>query len=262
MNSVYQHFRKDEFPLIDQISDMAERAESTYQLQLTHFLNPRERHIARSIIGQWSDLSVESFGGFSEAENQRLLIIPMYVDTSKEDYHIAAFEIDYPAGFTSLTHGSILGSLMGLGIRRDIIGDIITDGDTWQFFADEQMADYLMAELNHIGRHAVSIMRCDEDMIITPLDKWKKDTVIVSSLRLDSVIARALNLSRKVAKDLIQSERVKVNWATVNRPDFECDEYDMISVRKFGRIRLGSIQGMTKKDNLILTIDRIKSNDK
>lgn len=259
MKGIYQHFRKEEAPLIDQISDMVRKVDNSYQLQLTNFLNPRERYIAQSLVGQWPDIQMQTDGGIDGAERQRVLIIPPFIEVTPNDFALQTIEIDYPEQFARLSHGSILGSLMGSGIRREMIGDIITDGTRWQFFADELIASFLIQEVNQIGKHSVIMRRVSRDEILEPSDHWQSKTIIVASLRLDTVLSRALNLSRQAAKDLIKANRVKVNWEPTEQDNFECEEYDMISVRGFGRLRLGQIQGETKKENQVLAIDWLKS---
>lgn len=259
MDNIYQHFRHEERPFIDQIVDLARRADLSYDLQLTHFLNPREQHIAGSIVGQWPDLSVQTWGGFPEAERRRLLIIPPYREIQKSDFELSQLQIDYPIQFATLSHGSILGSLMGAGIKRERFGDIVTDGSRWQFATDAHLAPYLIREVSRIGRHSVTLRPINDRQAIRSAGAGKNETIIVSSLRLDSILARALNRSRNQAKDLIQNGRVRLNWMDVDRPDLECGQDDLISIRGFGRIRIEGIQGRTKKDNLILQIKQISS---
>lgn len=47
---------------------------------------------------------------------------------------------------------------------------------------------------------------------------------------------------------LIQQGQTKVNWTLIQNTSFELREGDMISVRGYGRIKILSIDGKTKKD--------------
>ncbi|MCD1030837.1 RNA-binding protein, partial [Staphylococcus aureus] len=42
---IYQHFRQEEYELIDQLTDKCDQAEQHYAPVLTHFLDPRGQYI-------------------------------------------------------------------------------------------------------------------------------------------------------------------------------------------------------------------------
>ena len=92
------------------------------------------------------------------------------------------------------------------------------------------------------------------------MDKWESEEIVVSSLRIDVILARALNVSRNRAKTLIKDQKVKLNWVEVERPDIDVEEYDILSIRGFGRVKIGTQQGITRKDNLVLKIEVIDRN--
>src|SRR5690625_2940955 len=96
--------------------------------------------------------------------------------------------------------------------------------------------------------------------LVQEMDKWELEEIIVSSLRMDVILARALNVSRNRAKTLIKDQKVKLNWVEVERPDIEVEEYDILSIRGFGRVKIGAQQGITRKDNLVLKIGIIDRN--
>ena len=81
----------------------------------------------------------------------------------------------------------------------------------------------------------------------------------LSSLRLDKVIASIFNYSRSQAQKLIQSNKVKVNYAEVLRNDFELFETDLISIRGFGRVKLLQNLGLTKKNKIRVEVQIISS---
>ena len=77
METILQHFRKDEQPYIEMAIGWIREVEDTYSPKLTGFLDPRQRFIVDSLAVD-SDLSVDSYGAFPEAERQRKLIYPDY----------------------------------------------------------------------------------------------------------------------------------------------------------------------------------------
>ncbi len=60
---IYQHFRQEEYELIDQLSDNCVHAQQHYAPVLTHFLDPRGQYILEVICGSYEDLIVSFYGG-------------------------------------------------------------------------------------------------------------------------------------------------------------------------------------------------------
>ncbi len=123
--NVYQHFRADEHPFIDSVSDWIEQVQIQYAPYLTDFLDPRQAYIVETLIRQTSDLEFRFYGGYEQAERVRCLIYPDYYTPTTEEFDIVLFEINYPKKFTTLTHGKILGTLVNAGVKREFFGDIL-----------------------------------------------------------------------------------------------------------------------------------------
>ena len=260
MEELYQHFREDEKYFIDQVMDWVQQVEFQYSPYLTPFLDPREQYIVEAIIGQHSEVKAEAFGGYETAERKRLFLSPSYFDSKQEDYEIKITEIRYPKKFAELSHGKILGTLMGTGIKREMIGDIISDGEDWQFFADASIMQYLLTSLTKIGNITVQLEEVPYTAILMPKDSWDERLEIVSSLRLDVVLASVFNVSRQKSKELISSNKVKVNWNETERPDIILDIHDVVSIRGYGRIRIEAIEGKTKKEKIRLKLGVLDRN--
>src|SRR5699024_8514407 len=86
-SNILQHFRKDEEPLISQLSDYIMQAENEYRPILTHFLNPREQYIAQSLIHKNQDVKVSFSGGYENAERKLISTnINAYTETKGTIY--------------------------------------------------------------------------------------------------------------------------------------------------------------------------------
>lgn len=246
--NVYQHFRKDEHPFVDMIGGWIEQVESQYAPYLTDFLDPRQAFILESIIGSDSELVYSFYGGYESAERRRALIYPAYYEPTEEDYQVELYEIQYPVKFGSLSHGKILGTLLSSGIRREFFGDIISDGERWQFFINHEVANFVISQLDKIGSMSVKVKQINYTDILVAKDSWEFETDTVTSLRVDNIISAVFNISRQRSKLLVDSGKVKVNWVLIQRSDFMLALLDIISIRGFGRIQLRTIEGKTKKD--------------
>jgi len=255
---LYQHFRKEEHPFIDQVLEWKDTVSRQYAPKLTDFLDPREQQIVQSIVGSDEDVRVSFFGGVPFAERKRAFLYPPYIEPDEGDYGIVLFAVRYPDKFISLEHRDVLGALMSLGLRRGKFGDILVQGGEIQFFAAAEVADYIRLHVETIGKARVTLEPLPLSAAMPIEETWQEGTVTVSSLRLDAVLAQAFRLARDKARTLVESGLVKVNWRVVDKPDFVCGPGDVLSARGFGRCKLFSVEGPTKKERWLVRIGRQK----
>lgn len=219
-------------------------------MKLTDFLDPREQFITQSVIQHSDELGLMFFGGYEEAERKRALIYPDYLAPSIQDFELTYFQVNYAKKFISIEHPNLLGSLIGTGLKRQKFGDLLFSEDNVQFICTSDVADFVRAQLTHVGRASVSleeISKADLQPVISKTD-IKEDTI--SSLRLDAVCAAVSRQSRQKAQLLVKNGLIKVNWKVTEDPSFTIGEGDQLSVRGFGRFSLKTIDGKTKKVNL------------
>lgn len=256
--SIYQHFRPEEKGFIDQVLNWKNSVEISYAPKLTDFLDPREQEIIRQLIGINSDVKLQIFGGFAQAERSRALLFPEYLQPEAEDFQITLFEVDYPNKFVKLEHPQVLGSLMSLGVKRMKYGDILFEGNRIQFFVTKDIENYISSQLESIGKAPVSLIKQPLESAIQPKEFWSELSVTATSLRLDTVASAIYNISRQKSQTLIQHGLVKVNWTLIDNPAFELRESDIISVRGYGRAKIIALDGKTKKDKWKITAGKQK----
>ncbi|KAF1303254.1 RNA-binding protein [Enterococcus saccharolyticus] len=252
--NVYQHFRSDEHPFIDTVEDWIEQVTMQYAPLLTNFLDPRQAYILETLVRQNTDLKFQFFGGYEAAERTRCLIFPDYYQPEQDEFDIALYTINYPKKFTTLSHGKILGTLIGSGVKREFFGDIISDGESWQVFVAKEVSSFVELQVTKMGNVSVRLEKSDYTQIIMPKDGWTPERETVSSLRLDTVISSVFNISRQRSKQLIESGKIKINWTENTRPDFMLDLLDIVSIRGFGRLQIQGIEGTTKKEKIRLLL--------
>lgn len=145
-------------------------------------------------------------------------------------------------------HRDILGAVMGLGVKRECIGDIVLQGKGGYLFCLSEMADYLCRELHEVGRAAVTCTICEvPELLQTPPESR---SFVVASLRLDALIAAIWHLSRSEAQQLFPKQLVFVNGKCILTPGDNAREGDIISVRGRGRFCLEQVSGETRKGRL------------
>ncbi|WP_079508363.1 YlmH family RNA-binding protein [Mesobacillus jeotgali] len=256
--SIYQHFRPEEREFIDQVINWKEYVEQNYAPKLTDFLDPREQQILSVVIGKHPDVKWELFGGAPGTERKRAFLFPEYLEVKQEDFQIKLFGIEYASKFVNIEHRQVLGSLMSLGLKRGKFGDILIDGDTVQFFAAEEIADYIRLQLESVGRASIKLTEQPLANALTIDEVWNEMNTTISSLRLDTVMSTLFNLSRQKSQLLIQHGHVKVNWTAIENTAFDCGEGDVISARGYGRAKIITIDGKTKKDKYRVIAGRKK----
>ncbi|AYC29174.1 RNA-binding protein [Paenisporosarcina cavernae] len=258
MEHLIQHFRKEEQPFIEQVVGWVRETEDRYAPKRTDFLDPRERFIVESIVRQNEELVTFSEGVFQEAERARMFIAPSYFEPTMEDFDIVVFELHYASKFLSLHHQDVLGSLMSLGLERSKYGDIRVLDEKIQFAVAKEVADFVRLNVTSVGKAKVQLQEIDShEPLIFQAEEWTEEMHLVSSMRLDTIVASILSISRQKAATFIHGGKIKVNWTVRDNPSFEVHESDMLSIRGAGRIRVGLIEGRTKKDKIRLQIERI-----
>lgn len=222
----------------------------------TCFLTPRELEMARFLFGQPEGLYV--FGGYEDAERKMLVYLPDYLDETAlrgEDSPVAALRASFFEGDTP-SHRDFLGALMGAGIGRETLGDILVSKGQCDFFVTKEIAPFILDSFLSAGRTRVHMARIplSEVAAIQPEVKEMKDTL--ASLRLDSVISSGFRIGRNLASQYVTSGKAAIDGLPCEKPDKEIKEGQRISVRGLGKIRLAGINGITKKDRISVTIHR------
>jgi RNA-binding protein YlmH len=248
MMSIYEHYHRDEHEFVDQVVDWKQQVELEHAYKLTDFLDPREQTIVTLIIGNDKDIKVKFWGGSDSVERKRAIIHPSYYEPTNEDFECLAYQLQYPVKFTTIEHRSLLGSIMGLGVKRSKFGDVIIEGDVVQFVMDKAISDYVALNLTQVGKTSVKVREIHESDLLVVDNSWSEKTTTVSSLRLDAVLSECFKISRQKILPFIKSGQAKVNWKIVEQSSYECQIGDVMSVRGLGRSKIIAIEGKTKKD--------------
>lgn len=90
-----------------------------------------------------------------------------------------------------LTHRDYLGSLMGLGIKRESTGDILVRKDGADIIVLKEMASFIMMNMDKAGRARLQFEEVPVSELIVPEFHRIEVTESVSSLRLDNVLSAA-----------------------------------------------------------------------
>ncbi|TSB46339.1 RNA-binding protein [Alkalicoccobacillus porphyridii] len=248
--SIYDHFRPEEGPFIDQVVSWKENAELRYQDKMTDFLDPRQQDIVRSLIGENDEVRVSFWGGADGTERARASIHPAYFVLEQEEWPLTLLEAIYPDKFLQLSHRDMLGALIGSGLRREKFGDITVEDGRIQLIIATESADYVRMNVQSVGRANIQFEEKPLTQFKQAEESWIEGSGTISSLRLDAVLAQIYNISRSKAAQAIDKGLIKVNWRQTEQSSFVIREGDHLSARGWGRSRLLSIEGTTKKQKI------------
>ena len=189
------------------------------------------------------------YGGYEDAERKMAGF-----NAEWDEFPIAAIKIS-GKNLDKLTHRDYLGSLMGLGLEREKLGDIIISDGGAAVIAHADVADYIAASLLSVGKFPVSAETAALYELELPERRFEEKGGTVASLRLDSVCALMLGKGRGSAGDFIRAGRVFVNGIAAEKMDHKLNDGDTITVRGFGKAEL-EIGGKSKKDRIFVTLKK------
>ncbi|GAF22199.1 MULTISPECIES: RNA-binding protein [Shouchella] len=253
---MYEHFRPEERPFIDQVNDLVESVTLYHQERLTDFLDPRQQDIMSSLIGKHTDCELLFNGGSPGCERKRAIIRPSYLKGEKPKWELTFLKATFSSKFVTLSHRDVLGALMNSGLKREKFGDIIVQEDSFTFATAVDTAVYVRATLDQVGKTSITLE--EADTIDVEEERWQTDHVLVSSWRLDTVLAAVYHLSRSKSVEAITKGYVKVNWKPVDQSSYSLSVGDYLSLRGYGRAKVLEENGQTKKDKVRLTVGRKK----
>ncbi|MBE6948217.1 MAG: RNA-binding protein [Ruminococcaceae bacterium] len=236
-----------ELELRKRIEDLYSRSHRTNQLTATSFLDPAETAQAKIVIRHLTGVNALFYGGYEGAERMRLFFLPDYLDEEffPYDEYLSAILVKCPYG--SPTHRDYLGSLMGLGIKRETIGDILVFNGYTYIICTPTIASFIADNLIKVGKFGVKCELCELSQVKAPEPVFDAVTGTVASLRADAVTAVAFNISRTTAAELIKEGRLSLNHLEELSTSREIEVGNLLSLRGYGRAKLAELGGMSRK---------------
>ena len=151
-----------------------------------------------------------------------------------------------------IRHQDILGSLFALNIDSSYFGDIVLYDDDYYVCIENTLATYVKDNLNMIGNKKVILEEVSLDVLKDYERKYEENEMIVSSIRIDSIVSSIINSSRSKAIDKIKNKEVIVNYEIIIKNSYLLKENDIFSIKRYGKYKFVGIVKSTKKDNYIV----------
>ena len=127
--------------------ELAERSFRQDRPLFTGFLSPAEAQWALT-AGKKAQVFTVLNGGYPDAERVIACFSP---EDEVPEFPMDALELRWPHQ-SAPAHRDILGSVMGLGLERHCIGDIVLEAERAILFCEHSMAEHLRDSLLSAGR--------------------------------------------------------------------------------------------------------------
>ena len=152
----------------------------------------------------------------------------------------------------ALSHRDFLGAILNLGIKRELLGDLLVYENSGYLICLGQIAPYLVENLKRVKHTSAKAEICEE----LPEGAgvcFEERFVVAASNRIDAVISSVWNLSRQEGKKLVEGARVSIRGKIVLSPEKNLSTGDRVSVKGFGRFYYDGEENKTRSGR-----DRIK----
>ena len=197
-------------------------------------------------------------GGYENAERTICVFLPDWQEP--EDWEpseeLAAIECAYPPTGAELTHRDLLGGLMGIGLTREKVGDILVGKTAAQIVCLRAAAPIILSQFEQAGRYRLKLREIPLSALSPAPAEVKLIHDTVAALRLDAVLASGFSLARGKAADAITGGRVSLNHRECLKPDRPVAQGDVLTCRGLGKCVLKTVGGQSRKGRTIIELER------
>lgn len=269
------------------IEEKYERFLDYYTIMNSDFLTMEQQSMLSGFLRAHRREGVFFYGGYAEAERRQVVFLPDYTGVSEkisalpqlgnekeENYAVCRVLTKYfeenpesspiclldvvipPAEHKTLGHRDYLGALMGEGIKREKVGDILVHEKGAQIIVASELADYLAENFRQVGSVSVFVKKSQ----ISALNSTEIRTIslkfTVSSPRIDNIVSGVFGISRKDAVSAISHGKVFVSGREISKPDFALKGGEKIVLRGKGKAIYNGVTGTSKKGKLYVDVEK------
>ena len=233
--------------------DLRRRSEQRGVSANTGFLTPAER-FALEHDPALRDANVFFYGGYPEAERTIAFFLPEWMDAEALDPSEYLCALRLRAAFGEPGHRDYMGAILGMGVGREWVGDILVEGSEAIVLCQPSVLRHLLT-IDKVGRCGVKA----EQIALSGIPRRERHTqerrFTVMSPRLDAVAAGLFHLSRAECARQIALGALSLNYSECLKPDAPVREGDVLSLRGAGKGRVAEIGGSSRKGRLFITAE-------
>jgi photosystem II S4 domain protein len=227
--------------------DRGDRALHEWSTVCSDFLSPPELAEASTVLSRLTEIHFLAWGGYLQAERQRVAIARADLPIEQEMVELAAIDIAGNFLFDTASHRDFLGAILGTGLERQKVGDIVVLGEKGaQAVLVPELVEYVEMHLTQVRTVPVKIRRIELTDLKIRAPQQKELYTVEASLRLDAIASAGFGMSRSKMVDLIEGDDVRVNWKSITQASYQLKAGDLVAIRGKGRLAVGEI-AVTKK---------------
>ena len=212
--------------------------------EATFFLDPKEQlELTRKLKKE----TYQIYKPYPDSEKNILYI--------KEKPKIILYEIKSKV---PLEHREILGTLFSLNITSELFGDIVITNNHYYIYVLENIAPYIKNNLLMIKNSHIELIEVPLDTLKEYHKEYETIEVIVSSIRIDTVISRLIQTSRPNVIEKIKNKEIILNYNILKNNSYLLKEQDVFSIRRHGKYQYIGIKKKTKNKNFIIECEKYK----
>ena len=239
--------------LLKRGEDLARRAEQRGVVTNTGFLTPAERY-ALEHDPDLRGCRMCFSGGCPQAERTIAFFLPDWMEEDMLDLSEYIRALHLRAAFGTPGHRDYMGAVLGMGVGREWVGDILVDGEHAYVLCQPSVLRHLLS-IDKVGRCGVKAEEIALDAIPAPERKVETRSFTVMSPRLDAVAAGMFHLSRTEAARQIEAGNLSLNYAECLKCDAPVAAGDIVSLRGAGKGRVAEIGGSSRKGRIFVTAE-------
>ena len=207
---------------------------NTKEALFSYFVDVNNANTAINLIKkEHKKIFFEIYGGADDLE--RVLIGTSLNEISYEQFPIKKVKFTYDK-YGTVNHRHILGTILGNGIDRSRVGDILIFKDYAIVFVHFSIVD-AVSSIEKIGKFSISPEILEGDDFFIPLQNYIEKNISNDSLKISDVVSLSFKISKTSVKELIKSKKVLVDGSEIKK-DVVIKNDISITVRSFGKIIL------------------------
>ena len=201
------------------------------------------------------------FGGNGENSERNILIFfpeKFSIEMVQKNYEkiVSVIRIELPEN-EKYEHSVYLSGIMKLGIKREKIGDILLNDSSADIIVLNEMVDFLLSNLPTLTRfRRAKFILININNIKSQEKKFENIKIIVSSMRLDCFVSELARTSRKKAIELIEEQKVLLNYNLELKSSKTINVGDVVTIRRKGKFIVEEIFSKTKANKYIVIVKK------
>lgn len=247
--------------LVSRLTDKIKFCEKTGKIQVIDFLDPVEQKSLQKMLNQIQYKNYQFYGAVTNSQRKMLIIYPEKMKTqfSEEefDYNMIMSVIRVITPNENYEHKVYLGGLIKLGIKREKIGDIIVYDNGADIIISNDILNFIISNLtglNRFNKSKIEVVKIENVHKIE--QKYEEITLNISSFRLDNFVAELAKTSRNKANEILEQQRVFVNYENQEKPTKIIKMGDFITIRGKGKFIIDELKGNSRSGRYIVKVKK------